>query len=79
MSSKDKIVPITSGETKPKEGWFALIVGPTQVDISIEPAKRIRRRPAAVVQLVKKQGNGGVTPDRPASNRVSNNLKESSQ
>ncbi len=32
MSSKDKIVPITSGETKPKQGSFALIVGPTQVE-----------------------------------------------
>ena len=79
MSSKDKIVPITSGETKPKQGSFALIVGPTQLDISIEPAEPVRRRPAAVVQLVKKQGGTGVRPQTPASHRVSNNLKESGQ
>lgn len=79
MSSKDKIVPITIRETKPKQGSFALIVGPTQVDISIEPAKPVRRRPAAVVKLVKKQGGTGVTPGTPASHRVSNNPKESSQ
>ena len=77
MSSKDNIIPITSGETKPKQGFLSLIVGPTQVDIGIEPAKRVPRRPAAVVQLVKKQGR--VTPDTPRSHRVSNNPKENNQ
>ena len=77
MNSKDKIIPITRGESRPKQGCFALIVGRARVDV--EPAQPVRRRPAAVVQLVKKPGGTGVTPDTPASNRISNNLEEGSQ
>ena len=79
MNSKDKIIPIAQGENRPKQGCFALIVGRTRLDLCIQPAQPVRRRPAAVVQLVKKQGGTGVTPDTPASNRISNNLEESSQ
>ena len=71
MNSQDKIVPITRGRRRPKQGCFAVIAGSTRVDVGIEAAQPVRRRPAGVVQLVSKQGRSDAT-DAPAS-------KESSQ
>jgi hypothetical protein len=71
MNSEEKIIPITRGARRPKQGCFAVIAGTTRVDVGIEAAQPVRRRPAAVVQLVSKQGRSDAT-GAPAS-------KESSQ
>jgi hypothetical protein len=79
MSSEEKIVPITRGERRPKQQeCFAVIVGRTRVDVGIEPAQLIRRRPAAVVELVNPQGHTDGTPSAPAST-PSNEPRESNQ
>ena len=77
MGSEERIIPITRGERKPKQGSFAVIAGKTRVDVAIEAAQSIRRRPASLVELVKKQGHSGATPN--AFTRSSNSLTESDQ
>jgi hypothetical protein len=78
MGSKKDIIPITRGERKPKQGWFAVITGSTRVDIGIEPAQPLQNVSPAVVELINKQCHTEGTPDAPASNRI-NNSRESNQ
>ena len=80
MSSEEKIVPITRGERGPRQQeCFAVIAGRTRVHVGIEPARLIRRRSAAVVELVIKQRHTDGTPNAPASTPSNNNLTKSNQ
>ncbi len=54
MSSKNKIVPITQGNRRPKQGCFAVIVGSTRVEVSIDPHQPAKG-PAEIIELDKRQ------------------------
>jgi hypothetical protein len=62
--SEQKVVPITRGHRRPKPGWITIIVGRTRVDLCIDPRQRVRRPPAAIIELASQKSRTDTEPDK---------------